>query len=273
MLHIAFDWRDDHLHTFHLHGKDYGSNGAEPRHVRLGTFRLRRGERFRDVYDDGASWQGDRRLAAGLPCDPTRFYPGCGGAKRAALPEECGGAWAYRERLAQHRLSPPLDARGVVAEAIRPLLESDPQTSVREALGDLDDLRDAGDCLEAYPALQPAHGDRRHIKRHLPSRTWEWRRDVMQVTGQVVTRTDDGQEITKEVAWVERDALTPATCGVSLAAGKSLLEAIHEVVVAWQLHASLHHQRRQTHAPHRLSPLAALLPEHTTPALLSRETK
>ena len=49
MLQIAFDWSDEHLHTFHLHGKDYGSNGAETRHVRLDTFRLRRGERFRYI--------------------------------------------------------------------------------------------------------------------------------------------------------------------------------------------------------------------------------
>jgi len=173
MLQIAFDWSDEHLHTFHLHGKDYGSNGAETRHVQLGIFRLRRGERFRYVYDYGANWQGDIRLEAILPRDPTRFYPVCSGAKRAAPPEECGGAWAYMERLDQHRRSPPLDAMGVVAEAISILLETDPQTSVREALGDLDDLRDAVDCLEAYQAFQLDHGDRRHINRQLQSRTWD----------------------------------------------------------------------------------------------------
>jgi hypothetical protein len=77
------------------------------------------------------------------------------------------------ERLDQHRLSPPLDAMGVVAEAISTLLETDPQTSVREALGDLDDLRDAVDCLEAYQAFQPDHCDRRHINRQLQSRIWD----------------------------------------------------------------------------------------------------
>ena len=167
MLQIAFDWSDEHLHTFHLHGKDYGSNGAETRHVRLRTLRLRCGERFRYVYDYGANWQCDIRLEAILPRDPTRFYPVCIGAKRAAPPEECGGAWAYIERLDQHRRSPPLDAIGVVAEAISTLLETDPQTSVREALGDLDDLRDAVDCLEAYQQWQPDHVDRRAINTQL----------------------------------------------------------------------------------------------------------
>ena len=51
MLQIAFDWSDEHLHTFHIHGKDYGSNGADTRPVRLSTLRLRRGERFRYVYE------------------------------------------------------------------------------------------------------------------------------------------------------------------------------------------------------------------------------
>ena len=132
----------------------------------------------------------------------------------------------------------------------------------------------------------------------------------MKVTVQVVTRTDDGQEITKDVGCVERDELTPATFGVSLAEGKRILEALQEVVVEWQRHAYLHHQRHcpqcgkvrhstgthhivfrtvfgalpvasprlshcacQPHDTHSFSPLADLLPEHTTPELLSLETK
>ena len=38
---------------------------------------------------------------------------------------------------------------------------------------DLDDLREAVDCLEAYQAFQPDHCDRRHINRQLQSQTWE----------------------------------------------------------------------------------------------------
>lgn len=41
--------------------------------------------------------------------------------KHAAPPEDCPGAWAYMERLEQHRLSPPFGARGVVAAAISTL--------------------------------------------------------------------------------------------------------------------------------------------------------
>ena len=107
MLQIAFDWSDEHLHTFHIHGKDYGSNGADTRPVRLSTLRLRRGERFRYVYDYGAYWQCDIRLEAMLPPDPTRFSPVCLAAKRAAPSEDCGGAWAYMERLDQHGCREP----------------------------------------------------------------------------------------------------------------------------------------------------------------------
>ncbi|SRR5438094_897299 len=98
------------------------------------------------------------------PPGPTRrVYPVCIGGKRAAPPEDCRGAWGYLERLDHHRLYPPLEAMGVVAEAINTLLAADPQTSVREALGDLDEFREAVDCLEAYQAFQPEHFERDEI--------------------------------------------------------------------------------------------------------------
>ena len=133
----------------------------------------------------------------------------------------------------------------------------------------------------------------------------------MKVTVRVVTRSDDGQESIREVACVERADLTPETLGLSLAEGKTILQAIQEVVVEWQMQAYLGQQRhcpqcghlrhskgahhtvfrtvfgslpvaspRLTHGAcqahddtHSFSPLAALLPEHTTPELLYLETK
>jgi hypothetical protein len=59
------------------------------------------------------------------------------------------------ERRDQHRLSPPFEAMGVVADAISTLLHADPQTSVRAALGDLETLREAVDCLDMYQQFQP----------------------------------------------------------------------------------------------------------------------
>ena len=55
----------------------------------------------------------------------------------------------------------------------------------------------------------------------------------MKVTVQVVTCTDDGQESIREVACVERADFTPETLGLSLAEGKTILQAIQEVVVEW----------------------------------------
>jgi hypothetical protein len=132
----------------------------------------------------------------------------------------------------------------------------------------------------------------------------------MQVKGPVVTRTDDGQDITQEVACVERRDLTPVTLGLSLADGKAGLQARPEVVVEWPMEASLRQQRtgppcgktrRSTGLHHTVfrtvcgvlavesprlshgscpapetttfSPLATLLPERTTPARLCLETK
>jgi hypothetical protein len=62
---------------------------------------------------------------------------------------------------------------GVVAEAITTLLAAEPQTSVQAALGDLDDLREAVDCLEEYQAFQPDAFDRGAINTQLHSRTWQ----------------------------------------------------------------------------------------------------
>jgi hypothetical protein len=61
---------------------------------------------------------------------------------------------------------------GVVAEAISTLLAADPQTSVRAALGDLDELREAVDCLEEYQAFQLDHFDRSAINTQLHARVW-----------------------------------------------------------------------------------------------------
>ncbi len=132
----------------------------------------------------------------------------------------------------------------------------------------------------------------------------------MKVTVQVVTRSDDGQESMREVACVECADLTPATLGLSLAEGKTILQAIQEVVVEWQMQAYLRQQQHcpqcgnlrhskgahhtvfrtvfgalpvesprlthcacQTHDTQSFRPLADLLPEHTTPELLYLETK
>lgn len=172
ILQILFAWSDEHLHSFHIHGKEYGSSGAPTRGVRLRDCSLHRGERFWYVYDFGAHWECEMRLEALLPLAPRRVYPVCIGGKRAAPSEDCWGAWGYMERLEQHRLYPPLEAMGVVAEAISTLCAADPQTSVRAALGDLDELREAVDCLAAYEQFRPDHFDRPEVNTQLHALVW-----------------------------------------------------------------------------------------------------
>ena len=132
----------------------------------------------------------------------------------------------------------------------------------------------------------------------------------MQVKVQVVTLRDDGEESLHEVACGERDDLTPASLGLSIADSKAILQGMQEVVVEWQMRAYLDSQRHcpqcgklrhskgvhhtvfhtvfgdlpvdsprfthcpcQAHATESFSPLAELLPERTTPELLYLETK
>jgi hypothetical protein len=69
----------------------------------------------------------------------------------------------------------------------------------------------------------------------------------MEVKLQVVTSTEEGQETTRESAGGEQQDLTPEAFGLSLAEGTAVLQALHESVVEWQMHACL----QQPHAcPH-----------------------
>jgi len=172
ILQILFAWSDEHLHSFHIHGKEYGSSGASTDGVRLRDLCLHRGERFRYVYDFGAYWECDIRLEALLHPAPRRVYPVCIAGTHAAPSEDCWGARGYMERLDQHRLYPPLEAMQVVAEAISTLLAADPQTSVRKALGELDEFQEAVDCLDAYQQFRPDHFDRHAINTQLLSQGW-----------------------------------------------------------------------------------------------------
>jgi pRiA4b ORF-3-like protein len=89
ILQIVFAWSDEHLHSFHIHGREYGSSGAPTRGVRLRALCLHRGERFRYVYDFGAYWECDIRLEAMLLQTSRQVYPVCTGqtTSRHCLPQ------------------------------------------------------------------------------------------------------------------------------------------------------------------------------------------
>jgi hypothetical protein len=84
MLHILFARSNEHLYSFHVHGREYGSNAAPPGQIRISDLHPHRGERCRHVYDFIAHVVCDIRLEALLPLAPRHVYPVCLGGKRAA---------------------------------------------------------------------------------------------------------------------------------------------------------------------------------------------
>ena len=58
----------------------------------------------------------------------------------------------------------PIDELNIMAEAMRRFLDSDGDC---QAIGDLDELREALDCVQAYHDFQPEKFDRRGLNRRL----------------------------------------------------------------------------------------------------------
>jgi hypothetical protein len=181
-LQVVFAWSDTYLHSFHIHGQEYGIPRLEgphidgdARHVPLAALRLHQGERFPYVYNFIGHWVCDLRLEAIVPLDPHRIYPVCTGGKRAAPPEECGGAWAYLQMVDRHHV--PLEAMAVVAQVLNRVLKADDQTTIRQIIGDQETFREAVDQLDAYLQFRPEHFDCRDVSNRLralsqPEGTW-----------------------------------------------------------------------------------------------------
>jgi Plasmid pRiA4b ORF-3-like protein len=171
-LQVIFAWSDTSLHSFHIHGKAYGTPqldgphiDVDARHVPLAALRLHQGERFTYVYNFIDYWVCDLCLEGILPLDPRRVYPVCTGGKRAGPPEDGGGAWAYLQRVDQHHI--PLDAMATLATALERLLKADDQTMIRQIMGDRHTFRDAVDQLDAYLRFRPERFDRRDVNAQL----------------------------------------------------------------------------------------------------------
>ena len=126
---------------------------------------------------------------------------------------------------------------------------------------------------------------------------------------QVVVITEDGQE-TCDISSIERKDLKPETLGLTLAEGKAILKNVQRIMIQRQASSGLwpyrqcpdcgrrrsskgyhdlsfrtvfgclkvksprlHHCHCGPHETGTFSPLADLLPDHTTPELLFLETK
>ncbi len=141
MLQILFEWSNEHLHRFHY------------------------------VYNFYAQWQCDVRLEATLPVDPQQVCPVCIGGKRPAPPEHVQDAWTYLELLDEHRF-PPFEAILTLADMAQSMLDAPAGVSIREAVGDLDEIREAMERLHTYEQVQPSALKRCHINAQLHQQTW-----------------------------------------------------------------------------------------------------
>ena len=105
-------------------------------------------------------------LSGFCPFDPKRALPSWIGGRRTAPPEDCARAWDYLKRLDWHKSHLPIDELNIMAKAMRRFLDSDGD---RQAIGDLDELREAVDRVKAYQDFQPDKFDRRELNRQLRS--------------------------------------------------------------------------------------------------------
>jgi hypothetical protein len=80
-------------------------------------------------------------------------------------------AQTYLELLDEYRY-PSLEALRVLADAAQVVLDAPADVSIREAIGDLEPIREAMDCLETYQQLQPGAFQRHPINVQLRQQTW-----------------------------------------------------------------------------------------------------
>jgi hypothetical protein len=110
VLQIAFAWENSHMHEFQIGSRRFGrpdveGGWAEPgdteseNSTTLSQVMRRKGAKLLYVYDFGDSWEHEVVAEDIVPTEPTVRYPRCLDGRRAAPPEDCGGAWGYEELL------------------------------------------------------------------------------------------------------------------------------------------------------------------------------
>lgn len=107
VIQAAFGWWNYHLHEFEVgrdrYGipdpeEDWGEPPRDERRTRLDAIAVE-GSSFRYTYDFGDGW--DHRIVVEkvLRATDVGAVPACIDGRRACPPEDCGGAWGYRELL------------------------------------------------------------------------------------------------------------------------------------------------------------------------------
>jgi hypothetical protein len=111
IIQIAFDWTDDHLHSFTVNSVeygmtdmdlDYGDDMADEDSVSLYDLSLRTRQKFSYLYDFGDSWEHEIRVSKTIPAGDKQgdlARPRCLGGERAGPFEDSGGIWGYESML------------------------------------------------------------------------------------------------------------------------------------------------------------------------------
>jgi hypothetical protein len=107
-IQITCNWSDDFLHQFKIHGQNIGvprihgiSYSESANKVKLADLQLRKNERFLYEYNFYVNWQLEIRLEKTVELTECCSYPACISGKRAAPPEDCGGATHFNQ-LREH---------------------------------------------------------------------------------------------------------------------------------------------------------------------------
>jgi hypothetical protein len=107
VIQAAFGWWNYHLHEFEVgrtrYGvpdpdEDWGEPPRDERRTRIDAI-AGQGSSFRYTYDFGDGWDHKITVEKVLPADSATTVPACIDGRRACPPEDCGGAWGYRELL------------------------------------------------------------------------------------------------------------------------------------------------------------------------------
>ena len=104
VLQDAMGWESCHLHSFEVHGVEFGApdsddwgSGSETKSEKQHTLErvVHAKDRFTYTYDFGDSWVHQIVVEKITPGDPGA--PSVIGGARACPPEDCGGVWGYAE--------------------------------------------------------------------------------------------------------------------------------------------------------------------------------
>lgn len=102
VIQRAMGWEGGHMHVFSDGWQQYGVEDAELGHadeteLAVAEMVEEPGDRFSYTYDFGDDWEHDIRFEKVLPAESLAGSPVCLAGKGACPPEDCGGAWGYRD--------------------------------------------------------------------------------------------------------------------------------------------------------------------------------